>query len=274
LTSQADSLNHYFTFVFDFANMIGKNTIKRIQSLQQKKFRRELGLFVAEGERLVNDILLSDLRVETLYHTLEWRPVKGKSSPEQIEISELEMKKISGLSTQSTVLALIRIPDREIIIEDIIDSLTIVLDDIQDPGNLGTIIRLADWFGIEHVVCSIGTVDAYSPKVIQATMGAISRVKITYVDIIEFIGNASKMGIAAYGTFMEGKNIYQTDLAQQAIVIMGNEGNGISQDVEKLITQRLTIPSFSGKKSTSESLNVAMATAIVCSEFRRRLIGY
>ena len=252
--------------------MIGKNTIKRIAALQQKKFRWEQELFVAEGERLVDDILNSGIEVESLFFTSRWKQDVTKKTFDMVEVSELEMKRMSSLTTSTPVLAVVKMPKYNLNPEDLTNKLTIALDDIQDPGNLGTIIRLADWFGVKNVVCSTNTVDVYSPKVVQATMGAIARVKVHYVDLNSFLEQVSAAGIMVYGTFMAGQNIYTTKLTNSGVVVMGNEGNGISSEIEKLVSQRLTIPNFSSDESTSESLNVAMATAVVCSEFCRRTI--
>jgi len=250
--------------------MLRKSAIKLVNSLRVKKYRNETGLFIAEGERLVNEILGSSLRVKSLYHTSKWE--KSKTIPiDLVLISEDEMKKISGLSTPSSVLALAFIPANEISPTDISKTLTIALDGVQDPGNFGTIIRLADWFGIDTILCSNDTVDAYSPKVVQACMGAISRVKISYCELPQMLQNLhDKAKLPIYGTFMEGSSIYNEDLSKTGIIVMGNEGNGICQEIEKIITHKIHIPSFANNRNTVESLNVAMATAIVCSEFRRR----
>jgi len=250
--------------------MIGKNTIKRISSLHQKKYRREQGIFIAEGERLVEEIIRSGLITETIYYTQDWKQKEFTNSNIFVEISSLEMKKISGLTTPSPVLAIVGIPNYTVNIHQLSGSLTLALDDVQDPGNMGTIIRLADWFGIEHIVCSTGTVDVFSPKVVQATMGAIARVKIIYMDLPDFLSQISSLGVEVFGTFTNGENIFREVLSGKGVVVMGNEGNGICEDVEKWITKRLTIPNYSTGAETSESLNVAMATAIVCAEFRRR----
>ncbi len=250
--------------------MLSKSNIKLVNSLRVKKYRNETGLFIAEGERLVGDILGSSLRVKSLYHTSNWGKSKTMDA-DAISISEDEMKKISGLSTPSSVLALVFIPVNKVSPADISKTLTIALDGVQDPGNFGTIIRLADWFGIDTILCSNDTVDAYSPKVVQACMGAISRVKISYCELPEILQNLrDKAKLTIYGTFMEGSNIYNEKLLKNGIVVMGNEGNGICQEVEKIITHKIHIPSFANSRNTVESLNVAMATAIVCSEFRRR----
>ncbi|NOU17273.1 MAG: RNA methyltransferase [Bacteroidales bacterium] len=251
--------------------MLSKSTIKSINSLRIKKYRNEKGLFIAEGERLVEDILNSTLKVESLYYTPDWSPNLEISFPNKFGITIDEMKKISGLSSPSNVFAIVSTPDYNIVEIDFSNTLSLALDGVQDPGNLGTIIRLADWFGIDTILCSNETVDAYSPKVVQSCMGAISRVKIIYCNLIEIFEDLKgKVNFPIFGTFMTGGSIYSEILSSKGIIVMGNEGNGISSDVEKLITNRIHIPSFATNRSTVESLNVAMATSIVCSEFRRR----
>lgn len=250
--------------------MLTANTIKLIKSLQQKKFRNQEGRFVAEGQRLVSDLLQSTLSIDQVYYTTEWENNSQIVDNRFHPISAKDMARISGLKTPTSVLAVAKIPENSLEINQIKNSLTLALDNIQDPGNLGTIIRLADWFGIRTIVCSAETADAFSPKVVQATMGAIARVKVIYVDLIPFLNDASAQKIPVFGTFLNGDNIYSAQLPKNGIVVLGNEGNGISDEVSKRITQRITIPSFTEFGPTSESLNVAMATAIVCSEFRRR----
>lgn len=250
--------------------MLSKNSVKYINSLRVKKFRTEENLFIAEGERLIDELLHSVLQIKAIYHTSDWSLKLKQLDIEFFEISEDEMKKISGLSSYPKVLALVKIPYFDISLIDFSNSLTIALDEIQDPGNLGTIIRLADWFGIDYIICSQGTVDAFSPKVVQASMGAISRVKINYCDLPKKLKEYSKT-IPIYGTFMAGDDIYHTNLSSKGIIVMGNEGNGISIEVESFITQKIHIPTFAANRTSVESLNVAMATAIVCSEFKRRV---
>jgi TrmH family RNA methyltransferase len=179
-----------------------------------------------------------------------------------VQIDEKELKKITALATPNTCLAVFKIPSEKKIIES---GLILALDSIRDPGNLGTILRLCDWFGIGQLICSKETVDIYNPKVVQATMGSIARVNVNYIDLETFINQTQ---LAVFGTFMNGTNIYKTNLPQEGIIIMGNEANGISREIEKLIKNRLTIPRF-GTLQKTESLNVATATAIVLSEFRR-----
>ncbi len=250
--------------------MLSKNTIKKITSLHNKKFRKELGLFIAEGDKLVSDLLNAKIEVESIFCTKSWSIPTENIRVELIEISEPEMKKISSLSTPSSVLAVLKVPTRSLENLNLQTELTLALDDIQDPGNLGTIIRLADWFGIRNIVCSIGTVDVYSPKVVQATMGAIARVNVHYTDLQDFLGKIDRNKVLVYGTFMDGENLYKTEIQPNGIIVMGNEGNGISEEIEQLVFKRISVPSYPGNLPTSESLNVAMATAIICAEFRRR----
>ncbi len=252
--------------------MISKNNIKYVNSLRIKKFRNQDGLFIAEGERLIDELLSSSLIIKAIYHTSDWNHQRDKLNEEIFQITIEEMKKISGLSTPSNVFALVEIPEFNISYKDLNKSLTLALDDIQDPGNLGTIIRLADWFGIDTVLCSNETVDAFSPKVIQSCMGAISRVKVIYCDLEDTLKELSvKYNLPVYGTFMEGEDIYKVTLSQKGVIVMGNEGNGISPKIEKIVSQKIHIPTFANNRTAVESLNVAMATAIVCSEFRRRV---
>ncbi len=244
--------------------MVSINQIKLITSLDQKKFRQKHKLFIAEGVKVIQELLLSNFVLEHLYVT---EAVFGKAHENHTTlISEAELRKISCLSTPNNCLAIFRIPDEKEISNN---GLVIGLDDIRDPGNLGTIIRLCDWFGIEQVLCSEQTVDVYNPKVIQATMGSIARVNISYVNLANYIATTQK---TVFGTFMTGKNVYAETLPQDAVLILGNEANGISTEVEQLITQKLAIPRFGSIKKT-ESLNVASATAIFLSEFKRGFSG-
>ncbi len=241
--------------------MLSKNQIKLISSLKQKKYRDLHGFFVVEGVKGVSELLESDFELHHLYETKsDFESVNSKRT----QISDKDLQKISFLKTSNSVLALFKKPS---ILDVPIDGLVLVLDDIRDPGNLGTIIRLCDWYGIESLICSKQTVDCYNPKVIQATMGSITRVKIDYVDLKQFLPKNESIPI--FGAFMNGDNIYKkTNLPQHAFLILGNEANGISRDVEKLVDERISIPRF-GKLKATESLNVATATAILLSEFRR-----
>ena len=204
--------------------------------------------------------MLSNFELEHLYTTLN--DFEEVHSSKRTLIYEQELKKISALSTPNSCLAVFKIPSENKITSS---GLILALDDIRDPGNLGTILRLCDWFGIKQIICSKETVDIYNPKVVQATMGSIARVNVNYVDLKTFITEAN---IPVFGTFMDGENIYQSNLPQSGIIIMGNEANGISSEIEKIVTSRLTIPRY-GELQKTESLNVATATAIILSEFKR-----
>ena len=250
--------------------MLSKNKIKYIRSLEQKKYRKEEKAFLAEGHKLVDD-LSGHFECRLLAATSTWLESHPDIKADEIvEVSEEELKKASLLKTPQDVLAVFRIPETDPGTRDIAGSLCLALDDVQDPGNLGTILRTADWFGIRHVFCSIGTADAYNPKTVQATMGALARVRIHYCDLKDLIGTLSDMPV--YGTFLDGKNIYGQELTPHGLIVMGNEGKGISQEMEKLVNRRLLIPNYPQGEETSESLNVATATAIVCAEFRRRML--
>ena len=240
--------------------MVSKNQIKLITSLQQKKFRNEEKLFFAEGIKVIQELLNSNFELQHLYTT---KPdFDAVSISQKTIVSEAELKKISALSTANSCLALFKIPQSKAIINK---GLILVLDDIRDPGNLGTILRLCDWFGIKQLLCSNETVDIYNPKVVQATMGSIARVNVNYIDLGVFMAQTK---LPVFGTFMDGENIYKTTLPKEGIIVMGNEANGISNELEQQIKNRLTIPRF-GDLQKTESLNVATATAIILSEFRR-----
>ncbi|NJY61668.1 RNA methyltransferase [Salinimicrobium sp. CDJ15-81-2] len=244
--------------------MFSKSQIKLIKSLSQKKFRMKEGLFVIEGKKGILELLDSRLKLHSLYTTEDIFEAPGERS---FFISEAELKKISKLKTPQAALAVFYIPKQG---KPEAKGLQVALDEIQDPGNLGTIIRMCDWFGIEQLICSRGTVDCYNPKVVQATMGSIARVQIHYVDLPEYLAEAKKK-LPVYGAFLEGENVYSQPLSAEGIVVMGNEANGISTEVEKLVNQKLKIPQF-GSSQRTESLNVATATAIFLSEFRRRTL--
>ena len=244
--------------------MVSKNQIKLITGLHLKKNRLANQLFLAEGVKVIQELLQSNFVLEHLYATEE--SFSSFSITNKSVVSEVEMKKITALSTPSSCLAVFQIPKQEQLINA---GLLVALDDIRDPGNLGTIIRLCDWFGIEQIVCSKETVDLYNPKVVQATMGSIARVKLNYLDLEKFI---SETTLPVFGTFMDGLNIYEEKLPKEGIIILGNEANGISKSIEKLVKNRIAIPRF-GNLQKTESLNVATATAIVLSEFRRSSSG-
>ena len=240
--------------------MVSKNQIKLITSLQQKKYRIANKLFFAEGVKGIQELLDSDFELDHLYTTQN--DFDEVSKEKKTIISENDLKKITALATPNSCLAVFKMPTEKPVLET---GLIVALDSIRDPGNLGTILRLCDWFGIQQVLCSKETVDVYNPKVVQATMGSIARVNINYIDLNAFLATTK---LPIFGTFMDGANIYKSELPKQGIIIMGNEANGISTELEKLVTSRLTIPRF-GNLQKTESLNVATATAIVLSEFRR-----
>lgn len=249
--------------------MLSKNKIKYIRSLELKKNRKEEKAFVAEGHKLVGD-LLGHFPCRLLIATRAWLERNpGADATEIIEVTQEELTRASLQKTPQEVLAIFGQPTYEMQPEVISDHLCLALDDVQDPGNLGTIIRLADWFGIEHIFCSQGTVDVYNPKTIQATMGALARVKLHYCHLPSLI--ASLQDVPVYGTFLDGENMYGKALSAHGLIVMGNEGNGIGEEVAKLVNERLYIPNYPPQRETSESLNVAVATAIICAEFRRRL---
>ena len=249
--------------------MLSKNKIKYIHSLELKKNRKEEGVFIAEGHKLVGD-LLGHFPCKLIVALPNWLEKNPKvTADEIIEVTPDELSRASLLKTPQDVLAIFEQPHYETSTDVMKHSLCLALDDVQDPGNLGTIIRLADWFGIENIFCSHGTVDVYNPNVIQATMGALARVKLHYCDLVKLI--TSVKDIPIFGTFLDGNNIYGEKLSDNGLIIMGNEGNGVSKEVSKLINKKLYIPNYPTSRETSESLNVAIATAIVCAEFRRRL---
>ena len=246
---------------------LSKNKIKYIQSLKDKKSRSIHSTFVAEGNKMVSE-LLSCMKCQLLIATSDFlASVGGIVADEVIETDAEGITKASFLKNPQQVIGVFYQPqwDNDINIEQ---ELVLALDGIQDPGNMGTIIRLADWYGISHLFCSQDTADVYNPKVVQATMGALARIQIHYVDLAELLTKNKHLPI--YGTLLDGENMYNKELSQNGIIVMGNEGNGIRPEIESLIDQKLYIPNYPAGRETSESLNVAIATAIVCAEFRRR----
>ena len=241
--------------------MITRAEILDIKSLATKQGREELGAFIAEGEKLVGEIRNSDLRIRKIYQT---KPIFAEGEI----VSEKEMERISQLKTANSVLAVVELPTSRLASVKPDKNLVLALDRVQNPGNLGTIIRLADWFGISDIVCSEDTADCFNPKVVQATMGAILRVRVHYTNLAEWLG--SHKGVTIYGTFLEGENIYNAQLDKSGIIVMGNEGQGISAEVAATVSHKLLIPPYPADRCGSESLNVAVATAVICSEFRRR----
>ena len=269
--------------------MISKNQIKFIRQLEQKKFRRREGVFVAEGTKVVGD-LLQHYHPYSIFATEEWladnqvgwlnnqvyksfdsvASSNHGSAPMIQVVTSDELRRLSFQRHPQQVLAIFPLPTPSHSFTFSPSQLSIALDGIQDPGNLGTIIRIADWFGIPYIFCSEDTVDAWNPKVIQATMGSIARVNIIYLSLSRFIESLPN-GFPVYGTLLDGENIYNQKLTPHGLIVMGNEGNGISSEIRQKVNRRLLIPSFR-TDDTAESLNVAIATAITCSEFRRQLL--
>jgi TrmH family RNA methyltransferase len=273
--------------------MLSKNQLKLVRSLELKKNRKKEGLFVAEGPKVVGDLLRAGYVPHSIFSTnpaylSSYLPASnlpallGGVGGRLLPITDDELRKLSFLQHPQEVLALFEIPSpgslpfREGLGVGSLPSLlggvggrplSIALDGIQDPGNLGTIIRIADWFGISTIYCSEDTADAYNPKVVQATMGSLAHINIVYCDLVALL---QQYDGPIYGTLLDGNDIYQQELSEKGIIVMGNEGNGISQRVRPLITHKLLIPNFNKNSETAESLNVAIATAITCSEFRRR----
>lgn len=245
--------------------MVSKNQIKLINSLQQKKYRKLNNLFIAEGKKVIQELIDAHFSLEHLFVTKE-NLFDEKHAYELI--SDSELKKISALTTANDCLAVFKIPFESVEDNNKTKSnsgLEVALDNIKDPGNMGTIIRLCDWFGISKIVCTEETVDMYNPKVVQATMGSLARVNVLYTNLPNYLKTTN---LEIFGTFMEGKNIYKQELPNKGIIVMGNEANGISTEIENLITQKISIPRF-GKLQQTESLNVATATAVILSEFKR-----
>ncbi len=238
--------------------LVSKSQIKLISSLQQKKYRNKWGLFVAEGPKVIKELIVAGLKIHSVYSTIE-----GLFDLTETQlVSEKELEKISFLKNANNSVALFEIPKSKVCSEK---GLILALDAVRDPGNLGTIIRLCDWFGVSKLICSHDTVDCYNPKVIQATMGSIARLNIQYVNLNEYI---SESKLPVFASEMKGENIYKKRLPENAIVILGNEANGISEEVLNLVKNKIAIPQF-GKVQETESLNVATATSIILSEFKR-----
>ncbi|MGB0892079.1 MAG: TrmH family RNA methyltransferase [Flavobacteriaceae bacterium] len=241
---------------------LSKNHIKLITSLQQKKYRQKHQLFVAEGIKVVNEFLNSEFTLKQLFVTENDLFTTNISDDKIVLVSDNELKKISQLKSPNKVLALFVIPEQ---VELKKNGLTVVLDEINDPGNLGTIIRLCDWFGVSQLICSKNTVDCFNQKVVQASMGSLTRISVFYTDIIDFVKNTE---LPVFTADMDGDNVYKTELPKEAVLIMGNEANGVSSEILQLVKNKISIPRF-GNLQETESLNVATASAILLSEFRR-----
>ena len=241
---------------------ISKNQLKLITSLSQKKYRQKHDLFIAEGVKVLNELLNSTFEIETLFCTDDFEATI--SEEKVVRISETELKKVSTLKSPNKALGIFKIPKEKVLQNS---GLTVALDAINDPGNLGTIIRLCDWFGVTQLVCSKDTVDCYNQKVVQASMGSLTRVSIYYTDLENYI---TKSNLDTFIADMDGENVYKTKFPKEGILIMGNEANGVSEEIKSLLQYKISIPRF-GETQETESLNVATATAILLSEFKRNL---
>lgn len=253
--------------------MLSKNKVKYIRSLDLKKFRNEQNAFVVEGNKMVAD-MLPYFECELLLAKPCWMATQGDLPAKELLVAdEDDIRKASFLKNPQDVLAVFKRPAWSLDEVRPEDELVLALDGVQDPGNLGTIIRLADWFGIRHLLCSPDTADVFNPKTVQATMGALARVQVHYTSLETYLKDrlsSVPAPVPLYGTFLDGENLYTKPLTGHGILIMGNEGNGIRPEIEELVNEKLYIPNYPPEEATSESLNVAIATAIVCAEFRRR----
>jgi RNA methyltransferase, TrmH family len=260
--------------------MLSHNTISFIKSLHQKKKRNEHGLFIAEGDKVVRELLASDFVVREVYALVDWLREHGKLLNNQIAasgVTQPELERISTLVTAPPVLAIVEIPKQEIPLEELLEGYTLVLDAIRDPGNMGTIIRTADWFGINRIIASNDCAEHWNPKVVQASMGSLTRVKIVNADLDKFFAEINAVSRsknidmpAVYGTYMDGQNIYNETFAPSGLIVIGNESNGIRSSTAQFIDRKIAVPCFAAEgHSKPESLNAALATALVLSEIRR-----
>ena len=251
--------------------MLSKNRIKQINALQQKKYRNESRTFVAEGHKVVMELLRSPLKVREIFATSDWIAQHAARFPgvKVKEASDAEIKKISAMQTACNVVAEVEMkPETSFSLDA--NTLYLAMDSVRDPGNFGTIIRIANWFGVSTILASNDCVDLYNPKVIQASMGSAFRIDVQYCDLPKALASAKKIGLPVYGTFLDGDNIYTASLSNKGVVVLGNEGHGILPETSAQITRRILIPCGASAAEAPESLNVATATAIVCSEFFRQ----
>jgi len=261
--------------------MISSSQSKLIRSLQQKKYRQEKRLFPVEGEKLVGELLEGDpdgrFHIRELFASKEWiaahPSLQLHKAGRVTEATPADFRKISNQVSPQPVLALVSIPEEEFRLEELLQKPVLAFESIRDPGNLGTILRTADWFGIGQVVCSPDSTDLYNPKVVQSTMGAIFRVRVRYLDLEDLLNRSEMQGRPVVGTFLEGDNLYETALDPDSFILFGNESHGLSERLSPLIGKRISIPSFSVRDPGPESLNVAASVAVVCSELRRRTSG-
>lgn len=260
--------------------MPGKTTLKFISSLKQKKNRKENNLFILEGEKLIDELLISSFKIHSVYATDQWLKENNVSTDAGLQspgstvpvhkVTDRELNRISSLSTPNKVLALVYKPDYKLVTADLHGNITLVLDNVQDPGNLGTLIRTCDWFGINNIVCSENSTEVTNPKVIQASMGSVLRVRTHYVNLPGFLSLPELKGIPVYGAFTGGPDIYSASLPDSGIIVLGNESRGISEEIKHFISHIISIPGKSDRSNSPESLNIAVAGSIIISEFRRR----
>lgn len=247
--------------------MLSKNKAKLITSLHQKKYRDKNNCFIAEGPKVVSDLISGGLKPLILAGTTHWKiPELKFEDTEIIEITEQELKKISTLVNPLDVIAVFEKPNNSFTEEEIGSSVSILLDNVRDPGNLGTIIRTADWFGVKHIFCSTESVDTFNPKTVQSTMGALASVTVHYTNLSLLIAQYSKPDFPVYGTFLYGESVYKVPKTPHGFIVLGSESHGISQVVANSINKKITIPQVKPNSCGSESLNLAVATGIVCSE--------
>lgn len=253
--------------------MISKNKIKALKALQQKKFRDSENKYIVEGKKISEEAFTyKPGLIEEIICTDDMNDIIPTNLSAKTSIASIEdIKKISSLKTPQKILAVLNKPSRSELDFSTIDELILALDSIRDPGNMGTIIRLADWFGVKNIICSLDCVDSFNPKSIQASMGAILRMNIHYTDLIPVIKNASTYDYAIYGATLDGNDLYKSDIKNRALLVMGNESEGISQNVRNVLTNKLFIPNYSSNSEKTESLNVSIATSVLLSEFRRVL---
>jgi len=254
--------------------MLSKNKIKQIIALQKKKIRDERGLYIIEGDKLIKEYLMSGMHIRTLFAKPEFINSLPDGLNRNIDETEHasfdELKKISTLKTPHNAIAVVQIPEKQFDSNIILKDLCAALDFIQDPGNLGTVIRSASWFGIENIVCSDDCVDIYNPKVIQASMGAIMHVNVYYTDLQRFLAGAVEKGVPVYGTMTEGESIYSQALGKIGVILLGNESRGISDELLTYVSKRIMIPRLNNFRLGIDSLNVGMAASVIFSEFARR----
>ena len=251
--------------------MLSKHLTNVIQNLEKKKFREKYNLYKVEGDKLVQELLLSDMKIDTLVASPSWiaNNQQHVKSYNVIEVNEIEMGRVSNFKSLPEVIALSEIPVKGYNPDEIENSLSVILNGIQDPGNIGTILRVCDWFGIRNIFCDHDCANIFNPKSVQASMGAIFRVNVFYLDLVNFIPRFVGQDFPCYGTFLRGENIYKQQLRTKGFIVMGNEGNGITPEIEQFVSHKITIPSFAHSLSSTESLNVGVATGIILSEFKR-----